>query len=312
MKLCGCCIYLHVGGNLNKKVILKKIIILMLLAIPSTLVLGQNSNKPFFNETVLFKITDTNPDRVSYLFGTHHAFGKTFFDSLVIANQALSSCQILIKENLNIPGHSAEDIINSRPNATQWNKYLNKEDLNFVNTLFTNSPTDFNKMTPTEMYVFLTRHFKQQICLSKEDTDTSLSLDDYIASKAQNVNLKLVGLETTEEQIELINKDVEGMPRKLHKRRLTNIIHKIRTKNSDDCAETDWYNRMEIDYQLSKPCGNSLVLTDRNNKWMKKISELLETNNCFIAVGLSHLMYECGLINQLENIGYIITPMKVK
>ncbi|WP_313783524.1 TraB/GumN family protein [Flagellimonas profundi] len=112
--------------------------------------------------------------------------------------------------------------------------------------------------------------------------------------------------------MELINKDVEGMPRKLHKRRLTNIIHKIRTKNSDDCAETDWYNRMEIDYQLSKPCGNSFVLTDRNNEWMKKISELLKTNNCFIAVGLSHLMYECGLINQLENIGYTIAPMKVK
>ncbi|MBO0340205.1 TraB/GumN family protein [Flagellimonas profundi] len=155
----------------------------MLLAISSTLVLGQNSNKPFFNETVLFKITDTNSDRVSYLFGTHHAFGQTFFDSLVIANQALSSCQILIKENLNIPGHSAEDIINSRPNGIQWNKYLNKEDLNFVNTLFANSPTDYNKMTPTEMYVFLTRHFKQQICLSKEDTDTFLSLDDYMRLK---------------------------------------------------------------------------------------------------------------------------------
>lgn len=290
---------------------IREIITLLILILNSTLLLGQDSST-LINNTILFKITNPNSTKTSYLFGTHHAFGKTFFDSLTKTNQALESCDLLIKENLNIPGEMAENIINQRTNKTKWSRYLNKEGLDFINNLFDTSPTNFYKMTPAEMYAFLNRHFKQQICLSKEASDTSLSLDDYIASKAKNKNIELIGLETTKEQIELINKDVEGMPRKIHRRRLTNIIHKIKTKNSDDCAETDWYNRMEIDYQLSKPCGNSLVLTDRNDKWMKKISELLETNNCFIAVGLSHLMYECGLINQLENIGYLITPMKVK
>jgi len=246
------------------------------------------------------------------LFGTHHAFGKVFFDSLTIANQALSSSELLIKENLNIPGQMAQDIINDRVLVTRWNKYLSKDDLSYIKTLFAKSPTDYKKMTPTEMYAFLNRHFKQQVCLGKNANDTSLSLDDYIASKAVEQSKELYGLETTKEQIDLINKDVEGIPRRNHKRRLSNIIEKIRTANVNACEETNWYLQMGMDYELRAPCGNTLVLKDRNDRWIKEISNLLEKKDCFIAVGLSHLMYECGLINQLTELGYTITRIEVR
>lgn len=273
---------------------------------------GQNASAPLPVHTVLFKVTRSNSPYTSYLFGTHHAFGKAFFDSLTIAKQCLLSCDVLIKENLNIEGQMAEDIINSRDIKTNWNKYLSKADLAFIENTFANSPTDFHKMTPAEMYVFLARHFKQQVCLAKDSSDTSLSLDDYIGSIAQQEELKLLGLETTAEQIDLVNKDVEGMPRKVHKRRLASIIHQLKTKNTTNCEETDWYSQMDIDYKLEEPCRNALVLTDRNNKWMTDIHQNLESNNCFIAVGLSHLMFDCGLIHQLENLGYTITPIVLK
>ena len=284
------------------------------------LISGSNHNKnqtkstprlDTFN-TVLFKVTSPNNNKVSYLFGTHHAFGQTFFDSLTNANHALEMCELMIKENLNIPGHLAEDIINSRTSQTKWHKYLKKEDVLFVQKLFASSPTDFNKMTPTEMYAFLNRHFKQQVCLANDPADSSLSLDDYIAYKARQREIESIGLETTEEQIELINKDAEGIPKRNHQRRLSNIIHKLKTKNNNDCAETAWNSQMQMDYQLNSPCENTLILTARNNKWMNTIVELVESKNCFIAVGLSHLMYECGLINQLKGLGYTITPMNVK
>jgi uncharacterized protein YbaP (TraB family) len=278
----------------------------------SSLVFSQSSRDTVKNRTVLFKITNINSTKTSYLFGTHHAFGKLFFDSLTVANKALSSSEILIKENLNIPGHTAEEIINNRKKVVKWSKYLDQKDLMFTKKMFSESPTDFNKMTPTEMYVFLNRHFKQQICLNKSSDDSSLSLDDYIGFKATEQNIKLYGLETIEEQITLINKDVAGMPKKIHKKRLSNIIHKIRTKNTNDCSETNWYSKMEIDYQLDESCRNTLILTNRNDKWVKIIEKLLKTNNCFIAVGLSHLMYKCGLINQLQKLGYVVTPIKVK
>ena len=69
---------------------------------------------------------------------------------------------------------------------------------------------------------------------------------------------------------------------------------------------------MNFDYQLQAPCTNTLMLTDRNNQWMKTLETKLQTNNCFIAVGLSHLMYECGLINQIKELGYEVSPVEVR
>ena len=69
---------------------------------------------------------------------------------------------------------------------------------------------------------------------------------------------------------------------------------------------------MKIEYQRDQPCGNTLVLTERNEKWMDTIKEYIDSYDCFIAVGLSHLMYECGLIEQLRSLDYVITPIQVK
>lgn len=261
--------------------------------------------------TLLFKITSPNTLHVSYIFGTHHAFGKAFFDTLNVAKKALSNCEVLIKENLNIPGETAEDIINSRTDKTNWSKLLKKDHLSYLHQLFANSPTDFRKLTPTELHVFLNRHYKQYICLAKDSTDKHLSLDDYIGYLAQKEGKKLVGLETTAEQIALINKDVEGMPNKIHKKRLVSIINLLISESKSGCSETDWYSRMDFEFNWNQPCGNSLILTDRNNKWMEDINQLLQTNNCFIAVGLSHLMYNCSIISQLRTSGYIVTPISL-
>ncbi|WP_200979683.1 TraB/GumN family protein [Echinicola sp. 20G] len=291
---------------------LRQVLVFLLLICTTATVSGKCCNETLPLRTVLFKVTKSNSGKTSYLFGTHHAFGKPFFDSLDNANQVLAACDVLIKENLNIPGHTAQDIINGRIEKTKWTKLLDQEDLAFIENLFASSPTDFQKMSPTELYVFLTRYFKEQVCLGKDPASTYLSLDDYIGSKAEELDMELLGLETSEEQIEMINKDVEGMPRKVHKRRLSMIIEQIRSNNSQNCGETDWYDQMDIDYQLAQPCRNTLMLSDRNYKWMKTIQKSLETNNCFIAVGLSHLMYECGLIKQLQNLGYTVSPIPLR
>lgn len=271
--------------------------------------LNQDPLKP---GTVLFQITNSNSQYTSYIFGTHHAFGNSFFDTLKNAMPALLSSDILIKENLDIPGHLAEDIINRRSSKTKWKKYLSKEDFAFTENLFASSKLDFEKMTPTELHVFLSRYYKERVCHAKDSTDEYYSLDDYIGSVAQKNNLKLIGLETTEEQIDLINRDVKGMPKKVHKKRITRLIARIQSQNMENCSEIDWYKKMEFDYNLDKPCQNKLMLTDRNNKWIPLLNDHLATNNCFIAVGLSHLMFECGLINQLRDLGYSITPLKIK
>lgn len=263
-------------------------------------------------KTVLYKVIHPELPHVSYLFGTHHAFGKPFFDSLKPAKEALVASSMLIKENLNLPGHLAADIINKRTSTTKWNKYLDKERYAYVQALFSSGKLDFDKMTPAELYAFLSRHYKAQICIGKDPEATYFSLDDYIGTVAAQHQIAVVGLETTEDQVALINKDVEGMPRKVHKRRLESMIHRIRSASDDHCAEIDWYRNMDFDFKLNEPCRNTLVLSDRNEQWMTQLQDYFASKNCFVAVGLSHLMFECGLINQLSALGYQIVPIEVR
>ncbi|WP_020537349.1 TraB/GumN family protein [Lewinella cohaerens] len=262
--------------------------------------------------TVLYKVTHPDIQYESYLFGTHHAFGKPFFDSLQFAKDALLSCKILIKENLNIPGHLAEDIINKRTSTTKWNKYLDKENYSYIQALFSPSNLEFDKMTPAELYAFLSRHYKEKVCIGKDPKANYFSLDDYIGMIAEQNQIEVIGLETTEDQISLINNDLKGMPRKVHKRRLESMINRIQSESDDHCAETEWYREMDFDFRLNESCQNTLVLSDRNEKWMIQIQDHFTSKSCFVAVGLSHLMFECGLISKLSELGYKIDPIEVK
>jgi uncharacterized protein YbaP (TraB family) len=53
------------------------------------------------------------------------------------------------------------------------------------------------------------------------------------------------------------------------------------------------------------------MIKDRNKEWMKKIPSLLKTGAQFIAVGALHLAGPYGLVEQLKQIGYTVTPIKI-
>jgi len=294
-----------------------KVVMLLVLTLSVIRISGVSKgimlgNDSLHTTTVLYKVTHPESQYISYLFGTHHAFGKSFFDSLKFAKDALLTADILIKENLNIPGQLAEDIINKRPTNIRWNKYLGREALTYVEVLFSTSNLHFDKMSPAELYAFLSRYYKESVCLKKGVEEENLSLDDYIGKVAEQHQVKVIGLETTEEQIALINDDLRGMPRKVHKRRLKRMIARLQAKTDDHCAEIEWYRQMNFDFKLNQACQNTLILSDRNAKWLSSVQNYFSTNNCFVAVGLSHLMYECGLINSLLRMGYTINPIEVK
>lgn len=261
-------------------------------------------------QTILFSVSHPEMKEVSYLFGTHHAFGTDFFKSLNGVSEKLYSADRLITETIYKPGEMSEDIINSRQEITNWQKYFSKEELKLVEGWLNKSSTDFNKMFPSELSSVLYRIHNIKVCETKTINDTSNTLDDYIVDLAKSNSIqKIIGLESAEQQLELIRKDVEGMPIKIHKKRLTAIVKAIVEKDNSLCSGAEKYRKMLFDYQLSQPCGNSLILTNRNNKWMKILLNEMEKSSCFIAVGLSHLMFDCGLIQQLRDKGFMVEPI---
>ncbi|MEQ9098308.1 MAG: TraB/GumN family protein [Imperialibacter sp.] len=260
--------------------------------------------------TLLFRIVSPNGATESYLFGTHHAFSKSFFDTLSNTRAKLMAAEIVITESDPEPGHTANDIVNARTSETQWSKYLTKADLAYLREHLHDSPTNFEKLRPEELYAALNREYTINACNTRTAADPNLSIDEYIGFLAKQAGKRVIGLETADEQLELIRKDIEGMPPKVHKKRLSRLIQLIKSGgNSQICEATDMYRQMAFDYRLTEPCFNSLILTDRNTRWLEKIVGDLQSSSCFVAVGLSHLQFECGLISQLREGGFVVEPI---
>ena len=52
-------------------------------------------------------------------------------------------------------------------------------------------------------------------------------------------------------------------------------------------------------------------LNKRNDKWMKVLPGLMKKESRFVAVGALHLAGPRGLDNQLQDLGYTLTPIKL-
>ena len=52
-----------------------------------------------------------------------------------------------------------------------------------------------------------------------------------------------------------------------------------------------------------------LLLTNRNNNWIKKMPKIMKKKSTFFAVGSAHLIGEIGLIERLRKLGYTVTPI---
>jgi len=52
-------------------------------------------------------------------------------------------------------------------------------------------------------------------------------------------------------------------------------------------------------------------LKKRNDKWMKLLPELIAKESQFIVVGTLHLAGPHGLLKQLRQLGFTLTPIKL-
>ena len=52
------------------------------------------------------------------------------------------------------------------------------------------------------------------------------------------------------------------------------------------------------------------MVAERNNRWLKKMEDILKDRTCLIAVGVMHLPGDKGLISLLRDKGYVVQPVR--
>ncbi len=262
--------------------------------------------------TILWKVKDTVSGNQSYLLGTFHAFGNSFVDSIPQIKKALEKSDLAIFENI-ATENDITQFFEKRESKNSWWKNLKKKDLQNLMNYTEQWSYPLGKLTMIETIILLERDFSTQICKTKKSYDKWSNFDNYLTFLAKELEIEIMGLETFEEQTELIQKEFGHIKKRKLKKQLLGKLKKLNSKVSDsmDCREEYKFRRMELNYSFEKNCPNDVLVKKRNDSWLKILPSFFKRKNCFLVVGYEHLKYKCGLIQSLKLQGFEIEPIEI-
>jgi uncharacterized protein YbaP (TraB family) len=269
------------------------------------------------NENSIFwEVSGNGLHSPSYLFGTFHLLHNDFIENKPLVIQKFNTCQTVVGElildstiatKMNeaslLKGTTLDQLLTPKQyKATQsWLKELSGYDLNMLNTL--------NPMCVSTVLTFL----MQQKQFPSDPQSHSISMDLYFQQQGIANQKKLAGLETVEDQIYTLYTQFSNQ-RQVEL--LMKVVEKKRTTISVMKKMNHYYSQQKLDKLFTLMYDDSFTqaeienfLDNRNQKWMKKLPDLMQQGSTFVAVGALHLPGRSGLINLLRGAGYTVKPI---
>lgn len=267
-------------------------------------------------ETHLWKVTAKNGKYVSYLFGTMHYMGESFYNNFSAVDKCLKLSDVVVTEVEII--RKDESSYGSPTDGLE--NILTKKEFGIVKEIFKDEKTDFRKFGPSEVITRLQLKFKRKNCKYLNPSDQYF-MDEYVQIKGKDNNKKMYYLETITQQQDYINrvdsKASDVVTWKSAKFGIKTILKQYGKSKNSCTSLLEEYASFKLAYEFDRSCENlsddeTIMRKERNEKWMVYLSSLIEQNNAFIAVGHGHLYYHCGLIVQLKNMGYLVGQVSMK
>jgi len=290
---------------------MKKIAYIFTFFFFATSLYGQNTPK-----TLFWKVTIAGNKNESFLFGTFHEVNPSFFDSLTGVVAKLKQTDLLfVEESISV---SKTPIIKKQPIWTfkRWSTVLSNEQKKiFAEFVKKAEDTSYYNLNPLILSLSTSRLYLRNFCQPGEPF-TEL-MDNYIEKAALKYNKKVYSLDVN--QGILLENEAEkfsSLQDSLYASYSINSMQSMLNDDSSNCQMLNDYKKFDINYELdldlTKNADQSILLIERNAKWIQMLQQFLSTNRCFVAVGFRHLFYRQGLIQQLRNLGYTVTPVAIE
>lgn len=269
-------------------------------------------NNAIAQKTILWRVTDTVLHKTSYLLGTHHYMGNGFVDSLKPIRKHLLEAELAIFETAET-GEQVAVVMNQRKPDYAIKRVLDKDAIRQLELITKDWRVPLYKLQPVELLLKLRAQFYQRVCGSMQPTDTADHFDNYLIGIAMANHIAVYGLETDSLQLNLLQqsfayswKEAQGEIQYFL------AAFEGRADLGDNCDFVQTYKRMELDYALDQPCEEDPFIKERNQNWLQVLPTLLRSKQCFVAVGLLHLMHNCGLIVELRKAGFVVEQVEVQ
>lgn len=298
------------------KIILKCLLVSLIIAVSGNTVAAQSkADSP--QSGLLWEVGGKGLKQPSYLFGTYHLIGKNFLDTLPGIMRQFSKSNMIVGEV--VIGDEMSMAQKLMPMMMLQNNTLDKilTEKEFAETdsfLKAKAGMDLNTlkmMKPASVQLIIV-----SMLAPKDISPTNPALDMYFQNEAKAANKAVAGLETIEEQGDILfNTPIERQKDMLLKTiresaRMTaesNLLYEKYKKQDLDAIEKSFlentdYTAAEMDELLAK----------RNKNWVQKMPEMMSKGSVFFAVGAGHLVGDEGLINLLREAGYTLKPLSLR
>lgn len=256
--------------------------------------------------SVIYKISSPSGKQLGYLMGTFHLNHAAFLTIYKEAFQLMGTCGRFIGE-VDLAAVDANALATSSLQALSddgLKKKLKKVLKRNKSKHFQNVQKLSGLPLPIVIGELTTQLMSSELLPG--------SVDQELMLRAAALNLPMGGLETWDEQLEIMQ---QLKPEELLDQ-INHILNKPSQVKKQMRKMIDWYveGRMKKLYRISeKQSGGNkkLLIRQRNLKMFEKLKGILSPEvPVFVAVGAGHLQGPTGLITQLRKEGYVVGPVQ--
>ncbi len=270
------------------------------------------------NAQLLWKVEGNGLTKPSYLFGTHHLIEKEQIPGFENVLTYINSVDAVVGEldmsdMLNMQMHLMKAAIMK---DTTLSDLISPEDYTLVDAEFKNvigfGLKPLEKMKPMMLSTMYSGVLYMKLNNMKKEPE---AIDQVIQKTGKKANKKFIGLETLDEQIDIL---FNHIPLKRQAEILVRTVKEKEesmdmTKRLNSAYIAGDLEQLQVIYTEDDDMSNEerkILVEQRNNNWVEQFKTMFAENSCFVAVGCLHLSGKAGIINQLQNAGYTIKAVK--
>lgn len=226
------------------------------------------SEKANFDSGVLWRI-ESKKGVESFIFGTIHLYPRTEMELSEKVISKLQDCNVLALER---------DITNQ---------------------------SEQQKFADFEMPSFLLESYRVII---DEYGDELISMESELIEKANESEIKLTGLESSDEILNIMQtvRNIKVPENTFIKEEMLADYQKsLKLYETESIGRFNEIMTIQMGEEITK-----ILVDKRNDNWIGDIESLIDQDKTFIAVGMGHLGGENGILNLLSEKGYRLKRVK--
>jgi uncharacterized protein YbaP (TraB family) len=257
---------------------------------------------------MIWKIYKEDTHIVHYILGTMHLSTIEAFTYVDLAHKYSDMCDIYMAE-MDLSTVSYEELLKSfyLPEGVTLSSLMKPHHYDRAVRIFNKAfHTDLNSLshyTPFFIVNSITEKFL--------DTRFEKPLDHYLWDMALNRDKIMMGLETFEDQKDIMSRiSLDFQVKSLKKCIRHPSLFKKKIRHLNNLYAQGHFGQLYKTTKKSMGSLRSLMIYDRNALMLSRLLPHLTTHSVFVAVGAAHLPGKYGLLKGLKNHGYKVKLLK--